>query len=71
MIKKKVAFITGASEGIGKAIALDFAKKGFAIYLLSRSKKKLKKLKDDILNYYHNDRVDIISHDMEKKINKN
>jgi 3-oxoacyl-[acyl-carrier protein] reductase len=71
MIKKKVAFITGASEGIGKAIALDFAKKGFAIYLLSRSIKKLKKLKDDILNYYHNDHVDIISHDMEKKINKN
>jgi 3-oxoacyl-[acyl-carrier protein] reductase len=70
-MKKKVAFITGASEGIGKAIALDFAKKGFSIYLLSRSKKKLKNLKNIIINSYFNNRVDIICHDMEKKISDN
>ena len=67
MKNKKVAFITGASEGVGKAIALDFAKKGFSIYLLSRSEKKLKNLKSIIINNYFNDRVDIISFDMEKK----
>ena len=49
MKKEKIAFITGASDGVGKAIAMNFAKSGFSIYLLSRSKQKLKKLKTEIL----------------------
>lgn len=71
MKNDKIAFITGASEGIGKAIALSFAKMGFSIYLLSRSKLKLIKLKNSIIDNYKNYRVDIISHDMEKKFSKN
>ena len=47
-MKKKIAFITGASDGVGKAITLCFAKNGFSLYLLSRSKQKLKKLKNEI-----------------------
>ena len=48
MKKEKIAFITGASDGVGKAIAMNFAKSGFSIYLLSRSK-KTQKLKTEIL----------------------
>lgn len=38
----KVAVVTGASTGIGKAISLDLAKNGFFIYLVARSENKLK-----------------------------
>ena len=66
MKKEKIAFITGASDGVGKAIAMNFSKSGFSIYLLSRSKQKLKKLKTEILKKYSNNRVELISYNMEK-----
>jgi len=40
--KSKVAIITGASRGIGKAIALKLDKEGFVVVLVSRSQKNLK-----------------------------
>ena len=71
MKKEKIAFITGASDGVGKAIAMNFAKNGFSIYLLSRSKQKLKQLKTEILKKYSNNRVELISYNMEKKFSVN
>ncbi len=71
MKKEKIAFITGASDGVGKAIALNFAKKGFSIYLLSRSKPKLVKLKKNIFKKYLNKRIEIIPYNMEKKFSEN
>jgi len=41
MLNGKIAVITGASSGIGKAIAQELAKEGLLIYLLGRDKKKL------------------------------
>ena len=38
--KKKVALITGASNGIGRATAIELAKVGFYIVLAGRSEKK-------------------------------
>lgn len=67
MKKEKIAFITGASDGVGKAIAMNLAKNGLSIYLLSRSKVKLKKLQKEIFKKYSNNRVELISHNMEKK----
>ncbi|TFH02812.1 MAG: SDR family NAD(P)-dependent oxidoreductase, partial [Nitrosopumilus sp.] len=39
--KDKVVLITGASSGIGRASAIQFAKKGATIILVSRRKEKL------------------------------
>ena len=71
MKKDKIAFITGASEGVGKAIAMNFAKKGYSIYLLSRSRQKLKKLKKEIIKNYSNNRIELIPFNMEKKFSDN
>ena len=34
---RKVAIVTGAGKGIGKAIAMEFAKEGFRLGILSRT----------------------------------
>jgi len=46
----KVAFITGAGRGIGKAVALGLAQDGYNIALLSRSQNELSETKKEIEN---------------------
>ncbi|SHG33580.1 SDR family NAD(P)-dependent oxidoreductase [Flavobacterium defluvii] len=49
---KSYALITGASKGIGKSIAFEFAKKGYPLLLIARSGEELKALSQDLqLNY--------------------
>ena len=48
MNNKKVAIITGASSGIGKAVAVDMATKDYHVVLISRSKNKLEQVKAEI-----------------------
>lgn len=38
---KKIAFLTGASRGIGKAIAIALAKEGYDLYLVCHTQKEL------------------------------
>ena len=45
---KKIAFITGATSGIGKATALKAAAAGFDIIISGRRKERLLQLADDI-----------------------
>ncbi|HRH46290.1 MAG TPA: SDR family NAD(P)-dependent oxidoreductase, partial [Pyrinomonadaceae bacterium] len=42
--KNKVVFLTGASSGIGEALAIDLAKKGAFLGLLARREDLLKQL---------------------------
>ena len=42
------ALVTGASEGIGKAYAVDLAKSGYNLTLVSRSKEKLEKVENEL-----------------------
>jgi 3-oxoacyl-[acyl-carrier protein] reductase len=39
---KKVAVVTGSSRGIGKAIAIEFAKAGYSIVINARNEEELK-----------------------------
>lgn len=59
----KVVLITGSSQGIGKAIAEEFAKAGAKIILCSRTKKDLEKAKSEITP---NDLCDIFAADVSK-----
>ena len=47
-MKGKVVIITGASSGIGKALAYEFAAKGSKVVLGARSRDKLEKVTKDI-----------------------
>ena len=51
MLKNKVVIITGASSGIGKAIAIDCAKTGANVVLVARSKEKLDQVSSEIQKY--------------------
>jgi glucose 1-dehydrogenase len=45
---KKVAVVTGSSRGIGKAIAMEFAKAGYSIVINARNEEELKNAAEDI-----------------------
>nr|WP_294781577.1 SDR family oxidoreductase [uncultured Flavobacterium sp.] len=49
---KPYALITGASKGIGKSIAYEFARQGYPILLLARSEEELKTLSNDLQEKY-------------------
>src|SRR5687768_11456507 len=51
MQSKKVAVITGASRGIGRAVALGLAEDGFNLILIARTKSKLLELEDQIKKF--------------------
>ena len=52
LFQNKKAIITGASRGIGKAIAFNLAENGCNLFLVSRTKSDLEKVRNEILNDY-------------------
>lgn len=48
-MSKKIAIITGASSGIGKAIAINFAEKNYHVILIARSLDKLEIVQKKII----------------------
>ena len=65
-LNNKTALITGASKGIGKAIAESMANEGCNLILTARSTDKLNELKAN-LQTKHNISVEIIAIDLSKK----
>ncbi len=49
--KNKVILITGASSGIGRDSAIEFAKRGANIVLVSRTQEKLEKVADELKKF--------------------
>lgn len=68
-MKNKIALITGATSGIGKATAIVFAKNGINLILCGRRQERLNELKNDLssfcnvvtLNFDIRDKNDVIS----------
>ncbi len=52
-LQGKVAIVTGASRGIGKAIALAFANEGVRLVLCARGEEQLKVTEEEIKNRFH------------------
>lgn len=53
-LNNKVVVITGASSGIGKAVAIEFARKRAKVVLAARRTEKLKELKNYIVRFNEN-----------------
>lgn len=51
VIKGKVAFVTGAGRGIGKAVAIELAKEGVHVGLLARTEDALKEVAKEVEAY--------------------
>ena len=67
---KRNVFITGASSGIGKAMAYSFGKNGDNLILCARRKEKLQEIKKDIESKYDVTRYEKVA-DTVKEIIKN
>lgn len=52
-LQNKRVLITGASSGIGKALALDLSQRGCELYLLARREEKLKELQKELKSKSH------------------
>ena len=57
------AVVTGASDGIGKAIAKELVKRGFKVILVSRSFEKLQNVKSELQSLYPTSTIEIIPAD--------
>ncbi|NIM25061.1 MAG: SDR family NAD(P)-dependent oxidoreductase [Nitrososphaeria archaeon] len=63
--KNKLVLITGASSGIGRAAALQFAKKGANLILVARNKEKLNQTAEDLKKF--NVSIFVLECDVSKK----
>jgi len=63
MQNQSTALITGASGGIGKALAEVMAKKGHPLVLVARSKDKLTRLQEQLQDH-HGVSVKVMAHDL-------
>jgi NAD(P)-dependent dehydrogenase (short-subunit alcohol dehydrogenase family) len=48
MLKNKVTLITGASQGLGKALALDFAREGAQVVVNARSEESIRPVAEEV-----------------------
>lgn len=61
------ALVTGSTDGIGRAYAIELAKRGLNIILISRTKEKLDQVAQEIQNKYSSAQVKTIAIDFTKE----
>ena len=59
-----ISLITGASSGIGKDMAVEFAGRGYDLILVARSLDRLKEVKNEIIKKYSKCNVEIMKCDV-------
>lgn len=64
VVEKSLAVVTGASRGLGAAIALDLAKRGFEVLLVARHREFLELQKERILGLLPEAKVHLLSLDL-------
>jgi short-subunit dehydrogenase len=67
MLSKKNVFITGASAGLGKALAMDAASRGAKLTLTARRIKELEDVKQDIIKKVPQAEILLIKNDVADK----
>lgn len=55
--------VTGATDGIGKALAVELARKGMNVVLMSRTQKRLEEVRDEIVAKYPKVQVEVLAVD--------
>lgn len=65
-LQDKVFLMTGATEGIGKAAALDFAKRGATLVLVGRNREKSERVIADLKRESDHERIELLLGDMSK-----
>jgi NAD(P)-dependent dehydrogenase (short-subunit alcohol dehydrogenase family) len=65
-LKGKVFLVTGATEGIGKVAALEFAKRGAQVVLVGRNKEKSERVLSDLKRESQNEELELLLGDMSK-----
>ena len=66
-LQGKTALITGASEGMGRAFAVAFAREGARVALMARNAERLKTLADEISASHGTDSVIALSGDISRR----
>lgn len=66
LLKGKSVIVTGASQGLGKAIAMEFAREEAAVFISSRSEEKLQKTVKEIREETGNNDVNYVVCDMKE-----
>src|SRR5690625_2011579 len=67
LLEGKSVVVTGASQGLGKAIATEFAREGAHVFISSRSEEKLQQAQANIREITGNKHVYYVSCDMNKE----
>ena len=81
IFQNKIALITGASRGLGRAVAKNLAKNGAELILVSRTISALESLDDEIkslgsnstivpMDLEDNDKIDLLGNEIYKKWGK-
>ena len=72
LIRKRIAVVTGAGSGIGKAVALALIKEGLHVYLVGRNKEKLNNTKKQAIHEKSNGDCSVFKCDVsaEKEVRK-
>jgi len=67
LLKGKTVLVTGASQGLGKAVATEFAREGAHVFISSRNEEKLQVAVDEIREKTGNREVNYAVCDMRKE----